>query len=98
VGEGGLLLPDGNAVGGGGDAMATMMATADLTGIVVVPSLPQNGDQNLQDDLAVSDDSEDDGGGGGDGGDERIYRNGGHEDDQQPPQPPPADGDDVMAF
>jgi len=30
----------------------------DMSG-VVVPSMPQNGDQNLQDDLAVSDDSDD---------------------------------------
>ena len=59
-------------------------------------SLPQNGDQNLQDDLAVSDDSddEDDNNGGGEGGGQEgnnSYQNG-----EQ--QPPPPDGDDVMAF
>jgi hypothetical protein len=76
VGDGMMLMPEGG------------VSTADMTGVVVVPTIPQNGDQNLQDDLAVSDDSEED--------EERNGDDGGGRHHHQ--QGPPPDGDDVMAF
>ena len=73
-----LLMPDGSG-----------MPTSAQD--VVVPTMPQNGDQNLQDDLAVSDDSEEE------NDDEDSASRHQQELEQQPPPPPP-DGDDVMAF
>ncbi len=81
-----MLMPDANSHGHG----------HDMTGVVVVPTLPQNGDQNLQDDLAVSDDSEEEEEEGGQQQQQQQQQQQFQQLEQQQQQPP--DGDDVMSF